>query len=131
MRSRPSAPVDREQVTALHEVALSAELSCVWAGQLSQALDAYAQAAREFFQAYAAGRDPDPVPLLVRFGAAHELLDQISDRFEVGADALTALRFSLAPSAPKLKPTELADELSNVVLLHPEGWVAEEQEEGG
>ena len=130
MRSRPSAPVDREQVTALHEVALSAELSCVWASQLSVALDAYAQEARAFFQAYAAGRDPDPVPMLVRFGAANELLDQVTDRFEVGAEAITALRFSLAASAPKLRPVQEDPEMSNLILLRPDGGSIEEPDKG-
>lgn len=129
MRSRPSAPVDREQVTALHEVALSAELSCVWASQLSVALDAYAQEARAFFQAYAAGRDPDPLPMLVKFGAANELLDQVTDRFEVGAEAITALRFSLAAVAPKLRPVDEAAEVSNLILLCPDAARTEEQEE--
>ena len=117
MRTRPVTPVDEEHLSTLHEIALSAELSCVWAVQLSEALDAYAGAARQFFQDYAAGRDPDPVELLVRFGAAHELLGQISDRFEVGADALTGLRFNLAPPPLRLARPEAESEVRPVIQL--------------
>lgn len=129
MRTRPSAPVDAEQLATLHEIALSAELCCAGAEQLSQALDAYAGAARKFFQDYAAGREPDPVPLLVRFGAAHELLDQITNRFEVGADALTGLRFNLAPSAPKLASTPADDAADNVIRMRGV-WTEIDEEEG-
>lgn len=78
---------------------MAAELSYLWSSQLSEALDSFAQAARAFLVDYSAGKDPDPVPMLMRFGAANELLSQISERFEIGAEALGELRFSLARAA--------------------------------
>lgn len=119
MRANPGASVDQEQVSAIQELALAAELSYLWSSQLSRSLDAFAQAARAFLQDVQAGRDPDPVPLLVRFGAANELLDQISDRFEIGAEALSGLRFSLERS-PVRVVQEAGEVSSNVILLRPE-----------
>lgn len=112
------ATVDPEQASALHELALAAELSYVWSSQLTRALDAYAQAARTFLQEYQAGKNPDPVPLLVRFGAASELLDQIEDRFEIGAESLAALDFTLNRPTPPREVVKEAKE--NLILLHPE-----------
>lgn len=124
MRARPGASIDPEQTLALHDLALAAELSYVWSTQLTRALDAYAQAARSFLQDYQAGKSPDPVPLLVRFGAANELLDQIEDRFEIGAEALAGLHFALAnpsqavnPSPARVRPEQGPE---NLVLLRPE-----------
>ena len=116
-RHKQRASIDKEQVTALHELAVAAELSYLWSSQLSRALDGFAEAARDFLRDYQAGLRPDPVPLLVRFGAANELLDQIGERFEIGAEALSALHFALSnPSAPPASP----EAAPNLILLRPE-----------
>lgn len=118
MRAKTGPTLDPEKASALHELALAAELSYIWSTQLTRALDAYAQAARNFLADYQAGNNPDPVPLLVRFGAANELLDQIGDRFEIGAEALAGLDFALANlEAPKVVPAEGSE---NLILLRPE-----------
>lgn len=116
-RHKQRVSIDKEQVNALHDLALAAELSYLWSSQLSRTLDGFAQAARDFLRDYQAGLKPDPVPLLVRFGAANELLDQIGERFEIGAEALSALHFTLAnppvaPGQPEAAP--------NLILLRPE-----------
>lgn len=117
---RPSAApsVDPAQASLVHEVAMAAELSYLWGSQLHEALDGFAQAARTFFQDMAAGKNPDPMQLLVKYGAANELLNQLNQRFDIGGEALSELRFGLAPgvSVPENAGSEAAS--GNVLFLN-------------